>query len=173
MRCWWSRSARRAVFCPRSVVRAFLWSIARGRRGMSSSGALACRFALRLATPRRLAAALAAAAPSDDIPRLPVGVCYEARRPNIGVALARAHAPTSGARSLTSAHALRANEQRRARPFRSCVRIPAWRSRESGGANHGVQLQDLVGRRVRGPRSRFSKRARGGDPRPSRARERS
>ena len=38
---------------------------------MSSSGVLACRFALRLAAPRGLAAALAAAAPSEDIPRLP------------------------------------------------------------------------------------------------------
>jgi hypothetical protein len=34
---------------------------------MSSSGALACRVALRLAAPRRLAAALAAAAPAEDI----------------------------------------------------------------------------------------------------------
>ena len=39
---------------------------------MSSSGALACGFAAsRLAAPRRLAAALAAAAPSEDIHRLP------------------------------------------------------------------------------------------------------
>ena len=38
-----------------------------GRRvGVSSEGALACSFALRLAAPRRLAAALAAAAPSED-----------------------------------------------------------------------------------------------------------
>jgi hypothetical protein len=35
---------------------------------MSSSGALACCFALRLAAPRRLAAALAAAAPGEDTP---------------------------------------------------------------------------------------------------------
>jgi hypothetical protein len=43
---------------------------------MSSSGALACSFALRLATPRRLAAALAAAAPSEDIPTLlPTEIC--------------------------------------------------------------------------------------------------
>jgi len=33
---------------------------------VSSAGALACRFALRLASPRRLAAALAAAAPYED-----------------------------------------------------------------------------------------------------------
>jgi len=33
---------------------------------VSSAGALACRFALRLASPRRLAAALAPAAPSED-----------------------------------------------------------------------------------------------------------
>jgi hypothetical protein len=39
---------------------------------MSPSGALACCFAAsRLAAPRRLAAALAAAAPSEDIRRLP------------------------------------------------------------------------------------------------------
>jgi hypothetical protein len=38
---------------------------------MPSSGALVCRFALRLASPRRLAAA----APSEDIPRLTVEVC--------------------------------------------------------------------------------------------------
>jgi hypothetical protein len=34
---------------------------------MSSSGALACSVALRLAAPHRLAAALAAAAPAEDI----------------------------------------------------------------------------------------------------------
>jgi len=43
---------------------------------MSSSGALACCFAWRLAAPRRLAAALAAAAPAEDIlASLPGEIC--------------------------------------------------------------------------------------------------
>jgi len=83
MRSWWSRSARLGVFCLRFVVRAFSRSIAQGRRGMSSSGALACRFALRLASPRRFAAALAAAAPSEDIPRLTVEVCWSTHPPQM------------------------------------------------------------------------------------------
>jgi len=51
------------------------------RAGISSSGALARSVALRLAAPRRLAAALAAAAPSEDIPTLlPTRSCTTAPR---------------------------------------------------------------------------------------------
>jgi hypothetical protein len=54
--------------------------------------------------------------------------------------------------------------------------VTNWRRRASSGVVRAfferVQLQNYAGE-VRCPRSGFSKRARGGDPRPSRARERS
>jgi hypothetical protein len=52
-------------------------SFSHGRSArVSSSGALACCFALRLAAPHRLAAALAAAAPAEDtLAALPIEIC--------------------------------------------------------------------------------------------------
>jgi hypothetical protein len=74
----------------RLVCRAVSGSSPVSRAGMSPSGALACCFALRLAAPRGLAAALAAAAPSGDIPTLlPARSCNcsDAKRRDVGSAV--------------------------------------------------------------------------------------
>ena len=164
MRSWWSRSARREVFCPSSwcalsdssshgvgvgyplrphtrLVGAptalLLALVCRGLRGHPTPP---CRGLLRRAHPehRRCSSAC------SGVTRLITDLCaHFARTSNVGGGLCGCALPLGVVIGRT------------------------------GGANHRVQLQDSVGRRVRGPLRRFSKRARGGEPRPSRARERS
>jgi hypothetical protein len=121
---------------------------------MSSSRALACRFALRLAAPRRLAAALAPAAPSEDTPRLPPETFNSVHAPQ-GSCAALAQ-PLPNFRAPKRADAA---EPRSPRPegCDTCIsdatprlrRVSAPRYYRTRCGKRRVQLRNPLGRRVR------------------------
>jgi len=128
----------------RVVCRAVSGSSPVSRAGMSPSGALACCFALRVAAPRGLAAALAAAAPSEDIPTLlPARSCNcsDAKRRDVGSAVfpsrgsapSEARHPAQTRRASDDAHGTRG---RTTSPRATLPQPPLWRTgeRQQNGA---------------------------------------